>query len=366
LASQTQSTEPVQAGGAVFLPPALAAPFDRSALARYLTDRGHAFDPAQPIRQFAGGLANRNYLVVIDGKEAVLRRPPQGNLPPGAHDMAREHRIISRICDVLPIVPRGLHYCADTAAIGAPFQLIEYRSGVVVRGIDTSAVAHVPDAPVALCSMLIGVMASVHAVDTQAVGLGELGRPEGFVPRNISNWVARGHRIAGDRATLVLIEEIGDWLARQTFILRASTLLHCDLKLDNLILDPVTLAPRAVVDWDMSTRGDPLFDLATLLSYWAESGDPDCLQSLGQMPTAAPGFWTRDMFATRYAILTGREIDDLPAMRVLAMLKLSIVFLQLHRQWIDGAVTDSRYQRFRETGEGLLLHTRDIAKGIAS
>jgi aminoglycoside phosphotransferase (APT) family kinase protein len=116
----------------------------------------------------------------------------------------------------------------------------------------------------------------------------------------------------------------------------------------------------------MSTRGDPLFDLATLLSYWAEPGDPDCLRSLGQMPTASPGFWTRRMAAERYAALTGRDISDLPAMRVLAMLKLGIVFLQLHRQWIGGAVTDPRYQRFRETGEELLLHTRNIAKGLAT
>lgn len=360
------SAEQVKAGGGAFLPPALTAPYDRVALARYLAGQGLAFDPAQPIRQFAGGLANRNYLVAVDGRDAVLRRPPEGKLPPGAHDMAREHRIISRICDVLPFVPRGLHYCADTVVIGVPFQLIEYRSGIVVSGTDTSPVAHVGNAPAILCAMLIDVMAAIHAVDTEAVGLGELGQPEGFVPRNVTNWTERGRRIASDGQTSALVQEIGAWLARQAFLARPPVLLHCDLKLDNVILHPQTLAPRAVVDWDMSTRGDSLFDLATLLSYWAEPGDPECLQSLGQMPTAAPGFWTRQMAAERYAALTGRDISDLPAMRVLAMLKLGIVFLQLHRQWIDGAVTDPRYRRFRETGEGLLLHTRDIARGLAS
>ena len=234
----------------------LLAPFDREALARYLAGKGHAFDPAQPIRQFAGGLANRNYLVVVDGNGAVLRRPSEGKLPPGAHDMAREHRIISRICHVLPFVPQGLHHCADTSVIGVPFQLIEYRGGIVVRGTDMSAVAHVLNAPVILCAMLIDVMAAIHAVDTQAVGL-------------------------------------------------------------------------------------------------------------GQMPTVGLGFWTRRMAAERYAALTGRDISDLPAMRVLAILKLSIVFLQLHRQW-DGAVTDPRYRRFRETGEELLLYTRNIAKGLGT
>lgn len=360
------SAKQVPAGGATFLPPALAVPFDRVALACYLADNGHTFDPAQPIRQFAGGLANRNYLVVIDSKEAVLRRPPEGKLPPGAHDMAREHRIISRICDALPFVPRGLHHCADTTVIGVPFQLIEYRSGLVIRGTDTSTIAHVPHAPAVLCEIIIDVMAAIHAVNTQAVGLGELGRPEGFIPRNIKNWIERGRRIAGDGPVSALVNEVGDWLAQQAFIDRAPTLLHCDLKLDNIILDPTSLAPRAVVDWDMSTRGDPLFDLATLLSYWAEPGDPDCMRSLGQMPTASPGFWSREMVANRYAALTGRDISDLPGIRVLAMLKLGIVFLQLHRQWIDGAVADPRYQRFRETGEELLLHTQNIAKGLAT
>lgn len=366
MAPPDDSAAQTQAGGAVFLPPALTAPFDREALARYLAGKGHAFDPAQPIRQFAGGLANRNYLVVVDGNGAVLRRPPEGKLPPGAHDMAREHRIISRVCHVLPFVPQGLHHCADTSVIGVPFQLIEYRGGIVVRGTDMSPVAHALNAPAILCAMLIDVMAAIHAVDTQAIGLGELGRPEGFILRNVANWIQRGRRIASNENSSALVGEIGDWLARQTFVLRTPTLLHCDLKLDNLILDPQTLAPRAVVDWDMSTRGDPLFDLATLLSYWGEPGDPDCLRSLGQMPTVGPGFWTRRMAAERYAALTGRDISDLPAMRVLAMLKLGIVFLQLHRQWIDGAVTDPRYRRFRETGEELLLHTRNIAKGLGT
>lgn len=335
-------------------------PFDRARLAAYLAERGIAFDPASPIRQFAGGLANRNYLVVLDGRPAVLRRPPDGVLPPGAHDMGREHRIVSRLCEALPFVPRGLHYCADPAIIGAPFQLVEYRPGLVLRGSDLSAVAGRRDAPAALSDMLVSTLADLHAVDAEAVGLGDLGRPDGFVARAIAGWTKRGLLVTGGSRKARLIAAIAAWLERQRFGERAPTLLHCDFKLDNIILDPATLAPVAVVDWDMGTRGDPLFDLATMLSYWAEPGDPECLIRLDQMPTARPGFWSRAEAARRYAALTGRDLDDLPAMRVLCLLKLGVVFLQLHRQWAGGAVTDSRYAAFDRVGGDLL----DLAGGL--
>ncbi len=348
-----------------FVPDRLATSFDRESMARHLRSVGLSFDPAQPIRQFAGGLANRNYLVELDGAPAVLRRPPEGILPPGAHDMGREHRITSRLSAVLPFVPRSIHFCADTSVIGVPFQLIEYRSGLVIRGSDISPLRDRPEAPVRLCKMLIELMAALHATDAAAVGLQDLGRPTGFLRRNIKNWTERGLRVVAEKPLRDIVLEISGWLDAQYFEERSPTVLHCDLKLDNVIIDPATLTARAVVDWDMGTRGDPLFDLATLLSYWAEPGDPECLRQLDQMPTASPGFWSRDEAAQRYSAITGRRIDDLHAIRVVALLKLGIVFLQLHGQWVQGAVNDPRYRGFRRLGEGLLLHTRDIAKGIA-
>lgn len=351
------------AGSPATAPPLLSAaataPVDRHRLARYLAAHGLALDPAQPVRQFAGGLANRNYLIVVNGEPAVLRRPPDGDLPPGAHDMAREHRILSRLSGALPFVPRGLHYCGDRDVIGVPFQIIEYRSGVVIRGSDMSALEARGDAAGALCEMLAWTLATLHAVDADSVGLSDLGRPDGFLARAIAGWSKRGALVAEGAALRHAIDDIAWWLDRQHFRARAPTILHCDFKLDNLILDPATLVPVALVDWDMGTRGDPLFDLATLLSYWAEPDDPPALRELGQMPTARPGFWRREEFAARYAALTGRDIDDLPAMRVLALFKLGIVFLQLHRQWVNGAVTDARYADFARLGEGILLVARD-------
>lgn len=335
---------------------------DWGQLVRYLSDHGMHVDAAQPIRQFAGGLANRNYLLIVNGAPTVLRRPPGGDLPPGAHDMAREHRILARLADSLPFIARGLHYCGDRSVIGVPFQLIEYRAGLVIRGTDWSPVAARESAGALLSEMMVETLAALHGVDARAVGLEDLGRPQGFIARAIAGWTKRGELVAEGSAQN-LLREVSQWLSRQTFRERKPTILHCDFKLDNLILDPQTLAPVALVDWDMGTRGDPLFDLATLLSYWTQVDDPPALRRLQQMPTGHAGFWRRTDVAQRYAALTGLEIDDLPAMRVLALFKLGVVFLQLHRQWLNGAVTDHRYADFASLGEDILLVARDVATG---
>ena len=139
--------------------------------------------------------------------------------------------------------------------------------------------------------------------------------------------------------------------------------MHADFKLDNLILHPQTLEPLALLDWDMSTRGDPLFDLATLLSYWTEAGDPPAMHDLGQMPTAGYGFPSRDEVVQAYASATGRDVSNFAFYRVLCMFKLSVVFMQLHARYRRGATTDPRYRRFGELSHGLLEFTHDLAQG---
>lgn len=267
-----------------------SVPFDREGLARHLGSLGMSFDPTAPVRQFAGGFANRNYLIRVDGREAVLRRPPDGDLPPGSHDMAREHRILSRLGDALPLAPRSLHFCPDRSVLGAPFQILEYRPGRVLRGPELAAHADLERLGAELSAMLVETMIAVHAVDVEAVGLGDLGRPEGFVQRAVAGWSKRALLLVADTPLAAVVADISGWLGRQPFAERRPTLIHCDFKLDNMILDERSTAPRAIVDWDMGTIGDPLFDLATTLSYWAEPGDPDPLLRLGLLPTTEPGF----------------------------------------------------------------------------
>ena len=360
---------PVEAGGAseevMFLSTAEQTPLDLDALAVHLGTHGLALDADIEPRQFRGGLANINYLISIDGRLIVLRRPPSGDLPPGAHDMAREHRILSRLWQAFALAPRSRHLCTDTAVLGVPFQLIEYHPGIIVRGDDLSPVALWHDAPERLTRLMIDTLARIHAVPVGEVGLDDLGRPNGFLARGVSGWIDRSRAVGSERSLRALIDEIGQWLAARIEQQpeRAPTLLHCDFKLDNIILSSDTREPVAVIDWDMGTRGDPLFDLATLLSYWTEFGDPDCMHRLAQMPTAQAGFPDRETVAQRYAEATGCDLTGFEVVRVMALFKLGVVFLQLHQRWREGGLGNDRYAGFGSLGEELLQFTRDVATG---
>ncbi len=336
-------------------------PIDAARLGAYLAGHGIVLDPAEPIRQFASGFANINYALVANGRRLVLRRPPSGELPPGAHDMSREHAILSRLHVALPLAPESVHLCTDKSVIGVPFQLIEYRPGVVIKGDDRAQFEGKPALARQVGHMLVDTLASIHAVDPASVGLGDFGKPEGFVARQVKGWIGRAERVSERADVRALTKEIGAWLAAQTLKERTPTLLHSDFKLDNLILEPATLAPVAIVDWDMGTRGDPLFDLATMISYWTEAGDPPCMHRLRQMPTAMPGFPTRAEVVARYAARTGRDVSDFKAFRVLAQMKLAVVFLQLVALHVRGENRNPRFDDFDGLGEELLVYTRDIA-----
>ncbi len=336
-------------------------PIDRAVLARYLERNGLHLDDDVEILQFATGLANINYRLSIAGRLVVLRRPPDGELPPGAHDMRREHRVLARLHQALALAPQGLHLCEDTSVIGVPFQIIEYRPGLIIKGGASPHLDGKPDVCADLARMLVETLAAIHAVDVTAVGLEDFGRPEGFIARTIAGWRSRAGRLEPSRATMHLVSEIGDWLTAQRIVDRRPTLLHSDFKLDNVILDPETLAPRAIVDWDMATRGDPLFDLATLLSYWTQAEDPECMHRLDQMPTAMSGFPTRNEIVAMYAEATGIDVSDIPALRVLAIYKLAVVFLQLFALYGTGADARPLYAGFDRLGEDILLFAKDAA-----
>lgn len=334
----------------------------RQRLATWLAAHGLPLDPDTEIRRLGGGLANINCLISIGGTPFVLRFPPAGPLPPDAHDMVREHRILSRLWQTFPLAPRSLILCRDPDVIGVPFHVLEFRQGVTLAGDDPPHLAGRPDASGPLTDMLIDTLAAIHAVDAHAAGLGDLGRPEGFLARSIEGWVGRGLRLAHDDAELErALREMAAWLDRHLRGSGGVSLLHNDFKLDNILLDPVRLTPTAVLDWDMGTRGDPLFDLATLLSYWSEPGDPDCMYDLAQMPTVRHRFPPRAEVAVRYARRTGLDLAALPAQHVLAVLKLGVVFLQLNDRYRRGEVTDRRYAGFRTLGRELVDFARALA-----
>ncbi len=336
---------------------------DWTSVGRYLAGFGVALGAAEP-RQFAGGFGNLNYLIEIDGSPAVLRRPPSGPLPPGANDMAREHRILSSLWQAYPLAPRSLFFCEDPGVLGAPFQILEYRRGIILRGTLPPDLADRPEVGAILSKHLVESLAALHAVDPGRIGLASLGRPAGFLGRTLEGWARRGAALADLIYPRAFAETVA-WLRRRIPADRPASLLHSDFKLDNMILQPKTLTPVAVIDWDMGTRGDPLWDLAVLLSYWAEPGDPDCMQRLQQMPTSQDGFWGRSEVIDAYRRLSGQSVDGFVFYRVLSVFRTAIVFLQLFDRYRRESGSDLGCLGFDALGRGLLDYALEIASGRA-
>jgi aminoglycoside phosphotransferase (APT) family kinase protein len=337
---------------------------DWPAVRAYLGVLGMRLDEDPPPRQFAGGLANLNYLIYLDGKPAVLRRPPMGELPAGAYDMAREHRILSRLPNALPFVPRSLLLCDDPSVCGQRFQILEYRAGLVIRETISPELAARPGLGARLSDVLLETIAAIHAVDTAKVGLDDLGRPDGFLTRAVSGWIKRGWSAKQD-GTDALHTDIGAWLERNIVPEGKPGLLHNDFKLNNMILDPGDLSPVAVVDWDQGTRGDPVFDFATLLSYWVHADDPWAMHDMKQMPAVEAGLCPRKDAVAAYGKLTGRDMSNILFHRVITMYKLSVIFLQLGLRYRSGATTEPRYAPLTAIGTGILEFTHEIAQGRA-
>jgi aminoglycoside phosphotransferase (APT) family kinase protein len=343
--------------------PEESMPQNWDALRAYLKERGQTLAPGAP-RQFRGGYGNLNYLLEIDGAKTVLRRPPMGPVAPGSNDMVREHRILARLSKKNRLVPRGIDLCEDAGVLGAPFQLIEFRPGVVIRGKLPDGVATIARVGERLSSMLTEELAMLHGIDPKDVDLDTLGKPEGFMARTVEGWLKRA-AVYEDILEPRAYSELVAWLRAKVPPERGATLLHSDFKLDNVILDPKSLAPRALIDWDMGTRGDPLWDLAVMLSYWVEPGDPDCMQRLNQMPTTESGFWTRARVLEIYQRATGRNLSDFKFHRVLAMLRSAVIFLQLYGRYQREPKLNPRFADFDRLGREMVDYAFDIAHGRA-
>jgi aminoglycoside phosphotransferase (APT) family kinase protein len=331
-------------------------PQDWAAIAAWLAPQGHALDLATPPRQFAGGLANLNYLVRVDGAPAVFRRPPAGPLAEGASDMARENRVLSALAPVFPLAPGALALCEDREVIGVPFQLLEWRPGIAIGGTLPEALAGTD--PALLLESLAGTLAALHALEPDAAGLAHLGRPTGFAERQLRGWTRRADTAFAAQAPPAL----APLLARLAETLPPdppARLLHMDAKLDNLLVDPATRFATALIDWDMGTLGPPAFDLAVLLSYWIEPGDPAETHALAAVPSLTPGWPGRADVAATYARLAGGLPPDLGWHLGLARLRLATAWMQLYRLWQRGQLEGDRYAGFATLAAAILAQALD-------
>lgn len=338
--------------GATLLPPPEEERLETARLLPYLA--AHLAVSGTPeVFRFAGGHANLTYLLRYGAAEFILRRPPLGKVPPGAHDMAREHRVLSRLGAAFPLAPRSLLLCEDAAIIGAPFMVAERRRGLNIAHDLPEPFRAQPALARRMGEMLIDVLADLHAVDVASVGLEGLGRPEGFVRRQFDGWAKRWEA-ALDRP-YPQTERLLPWLEAHLPAPQRAALLHNDYKLDNLLLDPADPArPVALLDWDMCTLGDPLLDLGYLLNYWGEAGDPPGWRAAASMPTWRAGFPTRAEAVARYAARTGLDCAGIGWYQVFTAFKLAVIIQQIYIRFLRGQTSDPRFAVFGERVAALI------------
>jgi aminoglycoside phosphotransferase (APT) family kinase protein len=297
------------------------------------------------VSQFPGGHSNLTYLIRFGDVELVLRRPPLGPVPPRAHDMAREFRWLAAMHPVFPLAPRPYLLCDDEAIVGSIFYVMERRSGVVVRHEEPPALVDQPALRGRVSEALVDTLVDLHAIDITTPAVSALGKPEGFVERQVRGWTERWHR--SKTAGVPEMEQLTGWLvAHLPPDAVRPAVVHGDFKLDNVLLDPADLGRIvAVFDWEMSALGDPLIDLGILLAYWAPTSPPSQRDALTTV-TDRPGWLTHDAIIARYAARSGRDVSGLAFYETFALFKIAVVIQQIFYRYSRGHTDDARFATF--------------------
>lgn len=307
------------------------------------------------VEHVRGGHSNETFFVTRGSQEWVLRRPPRGPLLPTAHDIAREYRVLTALANTPVPVPRAEVLCADTSVIGAPFYLMERVHGVVIRAQLPPAFASDEASRADLGYELIDRLADLHAVDWQTAGLGDFGKPQGYLERQVRRWT--GQLDASRNRPLPDLDAVTEWLTAHLPESGPATIVHGDYRIDNAMYAPEPPAQiLAIFDWEMATLGDPLADLGYLLSFWQESGDAGPELDDGSWGiTALPGFPTRRQLVARYAERAGRKLDHVAFYVALAIWKLAILLEGSYRRHLAGT-TDDPFFATLDRGVPALAH----------
>jgi aminoglycoside phosphotransferase (APT) family kinase protein len=312
------------------------------------------------IAQFPGGHSNLTYLARFGGAELVVRRPPLGPVAATAHDMAREYRWISALHPFFPLVPRAYLLCEDTSVIGSVFYVMERRRGMIVRHDEPLGLANRPDQRRRVSEALVDTLVDLHAIDVSVGTLATLGKPAGFVGRQIRGWTERWQH--SKIAEVPEMDALAAWLAgHMPPDPLIPSVVHGDFKLDNVMLDPLDPGRMvAVFDWEMSALGDPLVDVGILLAYWAPASPPEQRDALTTV-TDRPGWLTPDQIVERYAERSGRDLASIRFYEVFALFKIAVVVQQIFFRYSRGQTDDLRFATFGERAASLARHAATLA-----
>jgi aminoglycoside phosphotransferase (APT) family kinase protein len=294
------------------------------------------------VRQFPSGHSNLTYSVHLGAREFVLRRPPFGSKVKTAHDMGREFRVLSKLHSTYPPAPKVLLYCDDDSILGVPFYVMEPIGGIILRRNLPPGLVFSAETARRLSESFLDNLALLHSLDYAAVGLADLGKPQGYLERQVRGWTERYY--GSKTHDYPEVEKISAWMAKHIPSTSGATLIHNDYKYDNLVLDPGNLTKIVgVLDWEMCTIGDPLSDLGTALAYWVDAQDPEDLQKIRWGPTTVPGSMTRAQLLERYALATGRDVSGMDFYLTFARFKIAVIIQQIYYRYHLGLTKDERF-----------------------
>ena len=316
------------------------------------------------VRQFPSGHSNLTYSLSLGTRELVLRRPPFGSKVKSAHDMSREFRVLSKLHSVYAPTPEVLLYCADDSIIGAPFYVMNPVHGIILRthvplGLDFSG-----ERARRLSESFVDNLIRLHRVDYAAVGLADLGKPEGYLERQARGWTERYY--GSKTHDYPEVEKITAWMREHMPATSGVSLIHNDYKYDNVVLDSNDITTIVgVLDWEMCTIGDPLTDLGTTLAYWVDAADPEELQKNRWGPTNVPGSLTRAELLQDYARKTGTDPSEIAFYLAFARFKLAVIVQQIYYRYHQGLTKDERFASMPDKIQVLLrasLHTAQTGR----
>jgi aminoglycoside phosphotransferase (APT) family kinase protein len=340
---------------------------DAAAVADYLASVLPELTGEVSITQFPGGASNLTYLVEIGGDQLVLRRPPFGTKARSAHDMGREYRILSRLRPVFPYCPRPLAFCEDPDVLGEPFYVMERLEGTVLRRELPGGLQLSPEQGRALCTELLDVHMHLHSVDYESAGLSDMGRPDGYVQRQVLGW-SRRYRDART-ADVPENESLMDWLeASMPAEAAGGCIIHNDYKFDNVVLERTDEGLRisGVLDWEMATLGDPLMDLGCSLAYWIQADDPPEMMAARMMPTHLPGMMSRREIVDYYLSRSGLEVGSFDFYYVFGLFRLAVIVQQIYYRYFHGQTADQRFEGFGRLGALLSGRAEAVIAGDAT
>ncbi len=308
-------------------------------LATYLNEHGIAKEIS--IQQFPNGYSNLTYLIKTEEEEYILRRPPFGANIKSAHDMEREFNVLSSLQKAgFTKVPEPILFCADESVMGTKFYLMKRVNGVILRNRVPKGMTIAPSTFNQLSKSAIDQLVQLHQLDIKSTGLDQLGKPEGYVQRQVEGWTKRYVNAQTD--DIAAMNEAAEWMQKNIPTSAKASFIHNDYKYDNLVLNPDNLTEiKAILDWEMATVGDPLMDLGTTLAYWAEANDSDALKPFNL--TWMPGNMTRNEMANYYAEKSQTSIDDIVFYYVFGSFKVGVICQQIYHRYKQGYTQDPRF-----------------------